>query len=66
MYPNGCNNRCPRGGGFFSVIAIFALCVLIFYQIILTLILPLRFNIFIMFIEVLLLIFFLYRIVWPY
>ncbi len=54
------------GGGFFSVLAILVLCVLIFYQIILTLILPFRFNIFILLIEISLLIFFLYRIIWPY
>lgn len=54
------------GGGFFSVLAILILSILIFYQIILTLILPFRFNIFILFIEIALLLFFLYRIVWPY
>ena len=59
---------CPRnnGGGLFSVLAIIALSILIFYQVIITLILPLRFNIFILLIEVALLFFFLYRIVWPY
>ncbi len=59
MYPN-------KGGGVFSVFAIIALSILIFYQVIITLILPLRFNIFILLIEVALLFFFLYRIVWPY
>ena len=57
---------CRRNGGFFSVLAVLALSVLIFYQIIITLILPLRFNIFVLLIEVALLFFFLYRIVWPY
>lgn len=57
---------CRRNGGFFSVLAVLCLSVLIFYQIIITLILPLRFNIFVLLIEVALLFFFLYRIVWPY
>ena len=56
----------PRRNNFFSVFAILILCCLIFYQVIITLILPLRFNIFILFLEVILLLFFLYRIVWPY
>ena len=58
----------PRrpGGGFFSIIAIFALCILIFYQLIITLILPLRFNIFILLLELFILTFLLYRIVWPH
>ncbi|MGYP000622924929 len=51
---------------FFNVLAVFILGVLIFYQVIITLILPLRFNIFILLVEFLLLLFFLYRIVWPY
>ena len=55
-----------RGGGVFSVLAILALSVLIFYQVLITLIVPLRFNIFILLIEVALLFFFLFRIVWPY
>lgn len=63
MFPKG---GPPKGGGFFVVLAIFALCVLIVYQIILTLIIPIRFNIFVLFIEVGLLFFFLYRIIWPY
>lgn len=56
------NNR----GSIFTVFGILALSVLIFYQIILTLIIPLRFNIFILLIEITLLLFLLYRIVWPY
>ncbi len=56
--------NCPNG--FFSVLAIFVLGILIFYQLIITFILPLRFNIFILLIEICLLLFFLYRIVWPY
>ena len=55
-----------RKNSFFNVLAIFILCTLIFYQVLITLILPLRFNIFILFLEVLLLLFFLFRIVWPY
>lgn len=67
------NNRpCPppghpnRGGGFFSILAIFALCILIFYQLLITLILPLRFNIFILLLEIFILIFLLYRVIWPH
>lgn len=62
-----CNcNRPNRGGGFFTVLGIFVLSVLIFYQVILTLILPFRFNIFILLLEITLLLFLLCRIVWPY
>ncbi len=62
-----CNcNRPNRGGGFFTVLAILILSVLIFYQVIITLILPFRFNIFILMLEILILLFLLYRIVWPY
>lgn len=65
---NGCNNcnRPPRGGGIFTVLLIFLLSVLIFYQVIITLILPLRFNLFILLIEVFLLFFLLFRVIWPY
>lgn len=70
MYNNG--PCCPppnhkgRGGGFFTILAIFALCILIFYQLIITLILPLRFNIFILLLELFILTFLLYRVVWPH
>lgn len=61
---------CPppnnHGGGFFTIIAIFVLCVLIFYQLIITLFLPLRVNIFILLVEIFLLTFLLYRVIWPY
>ena len=49
---------CPNrncGGGLFTILAIFCLSILIFYQIIITLIIPLRFNLFILLIEVFLL-----------
>lgn len=59
-------NKKPHGGGFFTIIAIFALCILIFYQLIITLILPLRFNIFILLLELFILTFLLYRVVWPH
>ena len=55
-----------KNGSFFTVLAILGLSILIFYQVIITLILPLRFNIFILLIEISLLLFLLYRIVWPY
>lgn len=59
---------CPRPnprGGIFTIFAIITLSVLIFYQVILTLILPFRFNIFILLIEVSLLFFLLFRIIYP-
>ena len=56
--------RC--GPGVFTFIAIFGLGILIFYQTLITLILPFRFNIFILLIEVFLLFFLLYRAIWPY
>lgn len=60
---------CPNpnfGRSFFTILAIFGLSILIFYQVIITLILPIRFNIFILFIEVSLLFFLLFRIVYPH
>lgn len=60
-----CNNR-PRIPGFFTILAIMALSILIFYQTIITLILPFRWNIFLLLIEVSLLFFLLFRIIWPY
>lgn len=59
-----CPNR-NYGGGLFTILAIFALSVLIFYQVLITLILPIRFNIFILFLEVSLLFYFLFRIIYP-
>ena len=50
--------------GFFSIITVLILSCLIFYQVIITLILPLRFNIFILLIEVFLLFYVLYRIIY--
>ena len=55
-----------RPPGVFTFIAIFGLGILIFYQTLITLILPFRFNIFILLIEVFLLFFLLYRAIWPY
>lgn len=60
---------CPRPGpfkGLFGVLSIFILCGLIFYQLIITLILPFRFNLIILLIEVFLLFYILWRIIWPY
>ena len=54
----------PRNG--LTVIILFILGMLIFYQAIITLILPFRFNIFILLIEIALFFFFLLRIIWPY
>ncbi len=53
------------GGSFFTILALFALSILIFYQIIITLILPLRFNLFILLIEVFLFFYLLFRIIYP-
>lgn len=70
MWNNSCGcgkcNKPNRGGSIFTVLAILILSVLIFYQVIITLILPLRFNLFILLIEVFLLFFLLFRIIWPY
>ena len=52
-------------GGFFTILALFALSILIFYQIIITLILPLRFNLFILLIETFLFFYLLFRIIYP-
>ena len=61
MYPNR-----NFGGSFFTVLAIFCLAILIFYQIIITLILPLRFNLFILLIEVFLFFYLIFRIIYPH
>lgn len=58
--------RPPKGSGIFTVLGIFILLFLIFYQVIITLIIPIRFNLFVLFIEVILLIFLIYRVIWPY
>ena len=54
----------PRSG--FTIIILFILGVLIFYQALITLILPFRFNIFILLLEISLFFFFMLRIIWPY
>ncbi len=51
---------------FLLFLIIICLCVLIFYQALITLILPLRFNVTILLIECFLLFFFLFRLLWPY
>lgn len=53
-------------GGFFLFLAGLVLAVMIFWQTILVLILPLRFNVFILLVELCLLFFVIYRIVWPH
>ena len=50
---------------FFILIAILCICILIFYQIIITLILPLRFNIIVLLIETGILFFLLFKLLWP-
>lgn len=54
----------PRSG--LTIVLLFTLSILIFYQSIITLILPFRFNIFILFVEILLFFVLLIRIIWPY
>ena len=61
MWPN---RNC--GGGFFTILALFGLAILIFYQVIITLILPIRFNLFVLLIEISLLFFLLFRIIYPH
>ena len=55
----------PRNS-FLTLIFIFCLSILIFYQIIITLVLPLRFNIIILLIETFILFFLLFRLLWPF
>lgn len=57
-----CNG--PRNG--LTIIILFILGILIFYQALITLILPFRFNIFILLLEISLFFFFIMRIIWPY
>lgn len=59
------HNKRPFNNGL-SVIILFILGILIFYQSIITLILPFRWNIFVLFLEIFLFFFFLFRIIWPY
>lgn len=57
----------PRGfGNGFTVIILFILGILIFYQALITLILPFRWNIFVLLLEIFLFFFFIARIIWPY
>ncbi len=53
-----------RGNGF-TVIILFILGILIFYQALITLILPFRWNIFVLLLEIFLFFFFIMRIIWP-
>ena len=48
----------------FYILCAIGLCILIFYQLIITFILPFRYNIFILFIEIILLFACISRIVW--
>ncbi len=61
MCPNNKHNH-----SFLTLIGILCLSILIFYQIIITLILPLRFNILVLLIECFLLFFLLFRLLWPF
>ena len=61
MYPCG-----RRPGGGFTVLILFILAILIFYQLIITFILPFRWNIFVLILEIFLFFFFLGRIIWPH
>ena len=56
--------NCHNNG--FTIIILFILGILIFYQTLITLILPFRFNIFILLLEIFLFFFFMVRIIWPY
>jgi len=59
---------CSQGPfrGIFSVLFIFVLSILIFYQVILALIFPLRSILFILILEIALLFFIMWRIIRPY
>ena len=56
----------PYRNSGFTVIILFILSILIIYQSIITLILPFRWNIFVLFLELFLFFFFIIRIIWPY
>lgn len=51
---------------FLILISLLAISILIFYQIIITLILPLRFNIIVLLVESLIFFFLLFKLLWPY
>lgn len=61
--PNGFNNFF---GGFFWFLFAIVISIMIFWQTLLVLIFPIRFNVFILLVELLLLFFIIYRIVWPH
>lgn len=52
--------------GLNTALWIIILCGLIFYQIILTFIFPFRWHIFILLLEICILFFLLFKIIWPY
>ena len=56
----------PRRPGIVYFIAIIALAMLIFYQTLITLILPFRWHIFLLLLEISILFFLIFRIIWPY
>ena len=58
-------NRNPFKG-LSTALWIIILCGLIFYQIILTFIFPFRWHIFILLLEICILFFLLFKIIWPY
>lgn len=58
-------NKKP-GPSVIAILAVIFLAILIFYQTLITLILPFRFNLFILLIEIFILFFILFRIIWPY
>ena len=51
---------------FLLFLSILCLCILIIHQMIITLVLPLRFNIFILLVESFILFFLLFKLLWPY
>ena len=56
----------PKTPGVVYFIALICLSILIFYQIILTLILPFRTHVFFLLVEIGLFFFLIFRIIWPY
>lgn len=52
--------------GFFLFIAGIVLAIMIFWQTLLVLIFPFRFNVFVLLIELALLFFIIYRVIWPH
>ena len=59
-------NKGNKTPGVVYFIALFALSIAIFYQILITLIFPMRFHIVLLLVEISLFFFLIFKIIWPY